>query len=281
MSILDFDYQTVIKQGNYNTASLTAIASAIRGGDPNALAHEDNQNIGAGLASLVKAEIFKGESFRILERQKLNAALSEQELAAGNRADPRAAQVARMQKVQAARFILTGAITKFGSDDKSIGGGGLLRGALGALALSKKKTIVEITAQVLDASTGEVLLSVVGHGISRKGGGLIVGGATAGGGAVGGSANTNVKESAIGEAMQLAAQDLAAKVVNARDVLLEVAAESGPETIQAPSDQDSAVTPGTQTTPEERLRKVEELFRKRLITKIEYDKKRAEILKEM
>jgi len=279
LSVLDFEYQTVVKQGNYNAASLSAIATAIRGGDPNALMHEDNQNIGAGLASLVKAEIFKGESFRILERQRLNAALSEQDLAAGGRADPRAGEVAKIRKVQAAQFILTGAITKFGNDDNTVGGGGLLKGVLGGIGIAKKKTIVEITAQLLDASTSEVILSLTGRGVSRKGGGLVLGAAGGGAGAVGGSANTNVKESAIGEAIQLAAQDLGAKIVNSRDVILEAAAE----TPSAPPPQVEETPPAASTasSPEERLKKVEELFRKKVITKVEYDKKRAEILKDM
>jgi curli biogenesis system outer membrane secretion channel CsgG len=287
LSVLDFDYQTVVKQGNYDANSLAALAAALHGSDPNALAHEDNKSIGAGLASLVKAELFKGESFRIMERQKLGSALAEQDLAAGPRADPRAPKVARTRKVQAAQFILTGSITKFGSDDKVIGGGGLLKGALGGIGLSKKKTIVEITAQILDASTGEVILSLVGHGVSRKGGGLVIGGGAGGIGGVGGSANTNVKESAIGEAMQLAAEDLAAKVTNDRDELIQAAEEVASDEVAAtaaePAVAESSAVQMTagKLTVEERLKKLDELSRKRLISKAEYDRKRTEILRDI
>jgi curli biogenesis system outer membrane secretion channel CsgG len=279
LSVLDFDYQTVIKQNNYDANTMAAIASALHGADPNSLAREDNRNIGAGLASLVKAELFKGQSFRIMERQKLGSALAEQDLAAGKRADARASQVARTQKVQAARFILTGSITKFGSDDKKIGAGGLVGGVIGAVGINKKKTIVEITAQILDASTGEVMLSLVGRGVSKKGGGLVIGGAGPGAAGIGGSANTGIKETAIGEAMQLAAMDLAAKVINTRDELIEAAAEGEPEveeSVKAEPAQEDAVS-----STEARLVKLDELLQKKLITRVEYARKRTEILKAM
>jgi curli biogenesis system outer membrane secretion channel CsgG len=278
MSVLDFDYQTVVKQGDYDARSLQALASALRSADPNALVHEDNRNIGAGLASLVKAELLKGQSFRLMERQRLDAALDEQDLAAGDRADPRASQVARVRRVQAAQFVLAGAITKFGSDDKTIGGAGIVRGPIGALGLSKKKTIVEITAQVLDASTGEIILSVVGRGVSRKGGGLVVGGVVSGVAGVGGSVNTNIKETAIGEAMQLAAQDLAAKITNMRDEVLDAAEEMWADEVE--EERVVAAAPAKPSVAE-RLRELEELYQQKLLSKAEYEQKRAEILRGM
>lgn len=287
LSVLDFDYQTVIKQNNYDANTMAAIASALHGADPNSLAREDNRNIGAGLASLVKAELFKGQSFRIMERQKLGNALDEQDLAAGKRADPRASQVARMQKVQAAKFILTGSITKFGSDDKTIGAvggvsravGGTVGSVVGLLGVSKKKTIVEITAQILDASTGEIILSLVGRGVSKKGGGVVIGGAGGGAADIGGSANTGIKETAIGEAMQLAAQDLGAKVTNAREELVQAAAEGEPE--EEASIKPEPVQEDAAQFIEARLVKLDGLLQKKLITRAEYARKRTEILKAM
>jgi curli biogenesis system outer membrane secretion channel CsgG len=282
LSVLDFDYQTVIRQGNYDATSLTAVASALRGADPNALVHEDNQNIGAGLASLVKAELFKGQSFRLVERQKLGAAMDEQDLAGSNRAAPGAAAVAQMRRVSAAQFILTGSITKFGGEDKTIGGIGAVKIPLG-IGVRKKKTIVEITAQVIDASTGEVILSVVGRGVSTKGGGIVIGGAGPGVGGIGGGAASDIKETAIGEAMQLAAQDLAARVTNMRDEILAAAQESGLSGTEEPPAAEPPVASPTTSQPsiQERLTRLEGLYRQRLISKVEYEKKRTEILQSM
>lgn len=123
-------------------------------------------------------------------------------------------------------MIVTGAITRFGGEDRTIGGAGILKKALGGIGISRRRTIVELTAHVLDAVTGEVLLSLTGFGMSRKGGGLVAVGRTKDGVVAGGTAATNVTAEAIGEATRLAAQDLAAKITNSRDVLLSAVKES-------------------------------------------------------
>ena len=204
MSVQAFRYGTVVNQANYNVRLPRGSTRATVISDPAALASEDNQNIGVGVAELVKAELTAGQSFRILEP-----------LPAGD-----APEALR------SRLIVTGSITRFGGEDHTIGGGGILKKVLGGIGASKKRTVVGLTAQVLDAATGEVLLSVTGFGMSRKGGGLIVVGGTKDGIAGAGTATTNVTAEAIGEATRLAAQDLAAKITNARDSLLSALKET-------------------------------------------------------
>ena len=173
------------------------------------MAHEDNENIGAGIAELVKEALIKGESFRILER-----------LPAGNGPEG---------ETRPARLLVTGSITRFGGEDHVVGSGGILKKFLGGIGISTKRTVVGLTAQVVDASTGEVLLSFTGFGMSRKGGGLVAVGGNKDGDAGGGTATTNVTSAAIGEATRSAAQDLAAKIINARDQLITALKVSVPE----------------------------------------------------
>src|SRR5258708_36702531 len=75
----------------------------------------------------------------------------------------------------------SGSIRKFGGEEKSYGGGGVVGGKIGGLGLKKAKTYGTLTARMVETSTGEILVSAKGEGISNKGGGLKVGGARVGG----------------------------------------------------------------------------------------------------
>ena len=99
--------------------------------------------------------------------------LAEQDFAASDRADPSAAKLSKIGKVKGVRYIITGSITKFGGEQKNYGGAGI---GVGNGGLGKKaKTEVNLTARLVDTSTGEVVVSAKGNGISKKGGGVSVG----------------------------------------------------------------------------------------------------------
>ncbi len=221
MNVLDFRYATVTNQDNYQVKLPKGSKRTTVINDPSGMAHEDNLNIGAGIADLVKSELTTGQSFRILERP-----LPGDPISAVEPTEPLDSMVVRPVEGLRARLILTGSITRFGGEDQVIAGAGLLKKALGGVGVARKRTVVELTAKVLDAATGEVLLSITGFGMSRKGGGLVAVGGTEDGVVGGGSARTNVTAEAIGEASRLAAQDLAAKITNARDLLLSALKES-------------------------------------------------------
>ena len=226
MNVVAFRYGTVINQANYRLTLPRGATRATVITDPAALAHEDNQNIGTGVAELVKAELTSGQSFRILDRLPVGDA--PENLALSERAEPLDSAPLPRRKTPRPQLTVTGSITRFGGEDRTIGGGGLLKKALGGIGLSRKRTVVELTAQVLDAATGEVLLSITGFGVSRKGGGLVAVGGTKDGVVGIGTGKTNVTSEAIGEATRLAAQDLAAKITNARDELLGALADTVP-----------------------------------------------------
>jgi curli biogenesis system outer membrane secretion channel CsgG len=117
------------------------------------------------------------------------------------------------------KYIIAGSITKFGGEEKNYGGGVLGRAKLGGLGLKKAKTEVSVTARMIDATTGEILMSTKGEGISKKGGGLKVGALGGGGGAGFSMSSSDYKASAIGEAQEMATQALVAAIVAKKERL--------------------------------------------------------------
>ena len=178
-----------------------------------------NYDIGKGMADQVVDALVNDGSFRVIERKKLDTVLAEQDFARSDRADPSAAKLAKVGKVLGIKYIITGSITKFGGEQKSYGTGGLGGGRIGGLGLKKAKTEVSITARMIDATTGEILMSTKGEGISKKGGGLKVGALGGGGGGGFSMSSSDYKASAIGEAQEMATQDLVAKIVANKDRL--------------------------------------------------------------
>ena len=178
-----------------------------------------NYDIGKGMADQVVDALVNDGSFRVIERKKLDTVLAEQDFARSDRADPSAAKLAKVGKVLGVKYIIAGSITKFGGEEKNYGGGGLVKGKLGGLGLKKAKTEVSVTARMIDATTGEILMSTKGEGVSKKGGGLKVGALGGGGGAGFSMSSSDYKASAIGEAQEMATQALVAAIVAKKDRL--------------------------------------------------------------
>ncbi len=179
-------------------------------------------DIGKGMADQVVDALVEDGSFRVIERKKLDTVLAEQDFAQSDRADPSAAKLSKVGKVLGVRYIIAGSITKFGGEEKNYGGvaGGLTgKVGLGGLGLKKAKTEVTLTARMIDTTTGEILVSAKGEGISKKGGGLSVG--AFGGGKLGGFSmgSSDYKASAIGEAQEMATVALVTKLVAKKDRL--------------------------------------------------------------
>jgi curli biogenesis system outer membrane secretion channel CsgG len=178
-----------------------------------------NYDIGKGMADQVVDEIVNDGSFRVIERKKLDTVLAEQDFAQSDRADPSAAKLAKVGKVLGVRYIIAGSITKFATSDKKYGGGGLVGGKLGGLGLKKAKSEVTVTARMIDATTGEIMLSAKGEGVSNKGGGVSVGGFGGGGGAGFSMGSSEYKSSALGEAQEQACKLLVQALIAKKDRL--------------------------------------------------------------
>jgi len=176
-------------------------------------------DIGKGMADQVVDELVNDGSYRVIERKKLDTILAEQDFAQSDRADPSAGKISKLGKVLGVRYVIAGSITKFGGEEKSYGGGGLVKGKLGGLGLKKAKTEVTLTARMIDTTTGEIVASAKGAGLSKKGGGLSVGGIGGGGGAGFSMSSSGYKESAIGEAQEEACKQLVQLLVAKKDQL--------------------------------------------------------------
>jgi curli biogenesis system outer membrane secretion channel CsgG len=168
-------------------------------------------DIGKGVADQIIDELVNDSTFRVIERKKLDTVLAEQDFAQSDRADPSAAKLAKVGKVLGVKYILAGSITKFGSEKKSTGGS--FKGV--GLGVGKAKTEVGLTVRVIDATTGEILISAKGLGTSKKGGGF----AFAKGGTSFGTGSSEFRESAIGEAQAMAAAEIVKAIVAKKDNL--------------------------------------------------------------
>jgi curli biogenesis system outer membrane secretion channel CsgG len=168
-------------------------------------------DIGKGMADQVVDALVNDGSFRVIERKKLDTVLAEQDFAQSDRADPSAAKLAKVGKVLGVKYIIAGSITKFSTEKR---GGGMRVKGIGVGA-SKAKSEVALTARVIDATTGEILVSAKGLGESNKGGGFDF---AKGGFGVG----TNAEEwrnSALGQAQEQACNAFVAALIAKKDRL--------------------------------------------------------------
>src|SRR5262245_45046991 len=77
-----------------------------------------NYDIGKGVADQIIDELVNDGTFRVIERKRLDTVLAEQDFAHSDRADPGAAKLAKIGKVLGIKYILTGSITQFGTEQK-------------------------------------------------------------------------------------------------------------------------------------------------------------------
>ncbi len=162
-------------------------------------------DIGKGMADQVVDALVNDGSFRVIERKQLDTVLAEQDFAQSNRADPSAATLAKIGKIKGIKYIISGSITKFATESR--GGGVRIKGI--GLGGQTAKSEVNLTARVIDVTTGEIVASVKGHGESSKGGGFDF---SKGGFGVG----TNSEEwrnSGLGDAQESACNDFVAQLV--------------------------------------------------------------------
>jgi curli biogenesis system outer membrane secretion channel CsgG len=149
--------------------------------------HYDAAQLGNGIADMLVEKLLETHQFRVLERRP-------QQPGAG------------------AQFIVTGSVTKFGFEENNFGGIAASMATMGLLSYKQHKTEVTLTARVINAATGEIVASMSGEGLSRKGGGLRVGGlGTHGFGGVDVS-SSNFRATAIGEATERAVSNLVEKI---------------------------------------------------------------------
>jgi curli biogenesis system outer membrane secretion channel CsgG len=168
-------------------------------------------DIGKGMADQVVDALVNDGTFRVIERKKLDTALAEQDFSRSDRADPSAAKLSKVGKVLGIKYIITGSITKFATEAR--GGGVRVKGI--GLGGKKTKSEVNLTARMVDTTTGEILVSAKGHGESSKGGGFDF---SKGGFGVG-TNSEEWRQSGLGDAQEMACNELVKLIIARKDRL--------------------------------------------------------------
>ena len=168
-------------------------------------------DIGKGMADQVVDALVNDGSFRVIERKKLDTVLAEQDFSASDRADPSAAKLSKVGKVLGVRYIIAGSITKFATESR--GGGVKVKGI--GLGGKKAKSSVNLTARLIDTTTGEIMLSAKGVGESSKGGGFDF---SKGGFGVG-TDSEEWRSSGLGDAQEMACNELVTQLIAKKDRL--------------------------------------------------------------
>jgi curli biogenesis system outer membrane secretion channel CsgG len=153
--------------------------------------HYEPSQLGTGIADMLIEKLLETGQFRVLERKPL---------------DPGSG----------AQFIVTGSVTKFGFEENNFGGIAANVATMGLLSFKQHKTEVTLTARVINAATGEIVASMSGEGLSRKGGGLRVAGIGSHGFGGVDVNSSNFRATAIGEATERAVSNLAERIMQVK-----------------------------------------------------------------
>src|SRR5690606_39443103 len=78
-------------------------------------------DVGTELGGMLANELTSTGAFKVVERERLNSVLGEQDLGASGRVNP--ATAAKMGKVTGAQYLITGKVSAYEENTKGTGGG--------------------------------------------------------------------------------------------------------------------------------------------------------------
>lgn len=141
--------------------------------------HVGQYDVGKGIVSLLTTKLVNDGTYSVIDRQMLDAILKEQNLSVSDRADP--ATACKIGKILSVDAIVTGTVTQFGFETKTVSAGSLptayipgipyvggIGGLIGGMRSSKSKVKVAVDAKVIDVNTTEILAAVHGTGESKR-----------------------------------------------------------------------------------------------------------------
>lgn len=126
--------------------------------------------VGWELAGMLSNELSATNAFRVVERDKLEAVLEEQNLAASGRVATGTG--AKIGRLTGAQYLVAGTVTAYEEDTKSTGGGISFGGV--SLGGNSSQAYLAVDIRVINAETGEVDFVRTVEGRS-KGGGMSIG----------------------------------------------------------------------------------------------------------
>ncbi|MDH5639340.1 MAG: protease complex subunit PrcB family protein, partial [Nitrospinota bacterium] len=172
-------------------------------------AAKGSAEIGSGISDMLSTVLFHSNRFIVLDRQDLDAVITEQDFAASGRVSEKTAAV--IGELEGADLLVMGAVTEF--EPEYMGAGGIALGVVtfGASlavamandnspvgAITYKESHVAIDIKVVDAATGRIVYANSVEGRYKKWGGGVIGGVGGGwsrtGVGLGGFQNTGVEE---------------------------------------------------------------------------------------
>lgn len=123
--------------------------------------------VGKGVADMLTTALVKSGKFRVIEREKVDAVMAEQDLGTTGRVDSTTA--ARIGKILGVEYLLVGRVTDFDVDTKGGSIGAFGRGDLADLSLSRSAANVKLDGRLVDSTTGEILFAFTGAGRGSRG----------------------------------------------------------------------------------------------------------------
>jgi curli biogenesis system outer membrane secretion channel CsgG len=122
--------------------------------------------VGSDLAGLLSNELSNTGSFQVVERQKLQSVMEEQNLMASGRA--KLSEAAQIGKLTGAQYLVTGTVTSFEENTGHSGGGF----SFGGVSIGGKSSTayVAIDIRVIDTTSGNIENSRTIEGTAKSGG---------------------------------------------------------------------------------------------------------------
>jgi curli biogenesis system outer membrane secretion channel CsgG len=122
--------------------------------------------VGWDLSSMLSNELSSTGDFRVVERQKLQNVLEEQNLAASGRVS--ASTGAKIGKLTGAQYLITGTVSAYQENASSTGGGFSFKGI--GLGGKKSSAYMAIDLRVINTTTGDIEFSRTVEGRSESSG---------------------------------------------------------------------------------------------------------------
>jgi curli biogenesis system outer membrane secretion channel CsgG len=125
-----------------------------------------NGDVGNQLADVLSNELSATGDFKVIERQKIDAVLAEQDLAASSRMRP--GSTPHSGNITGAQYLITGSVAAYTEDTSNTDGGLNIAGF--RVGGGKSEAYIAIDLRVIDAETSEVVYSRTVEGRSSSGG---------------------------------------------------------------------------------------------------------------
>jgi curli biogenesis system outer membrane secretion channel CsgG len=119
----------------------------------------------AAIQDVIVTELVKAGKFRVIERSQLEAILREKNLALSGEVD--ATTAVKAGKLLGVKYLLTGAVTEYGSD---VAGGHVSGvGGLPSIGGGRKKFTAAVNARLIDVESGEIVWADEARDSATKG----------------------------------------------------------------------------------------------------------------